>query len=89
MDSQHVCDLLSNKTKTTLARGFFLVNGFLQYNVKIDDFINIISRYLIEISIQFGDDVKKIVINGNHEVSDIGIFNNKLFVVVSRKTKHM
>ena len=45
---------MNRATTIALVFGYFRKNGFLVYTIKVDDFINIISKFIYETKISFG-----------------------------------
>ena len=79
-----------NSRTIVLVSGFLRANGFFDFNVRIDDFIDIILKYLAA-SFKFGDNLSKIETNlfDNQNVSNIKILNENFIVAVSHNAKKM
>ena len=75
----------NDTTIELLCYGYFRVNGFFRYNIKLDDFINIISNYINEFSVKFGKDLINIDTffkNGFRAIS-MDIFDKKFFIAIA------
>ena len=65
--------------------GYFWSCKFLEYNIKCDDFIKIIAKYINHNSITIGDDHKIINFFDNKAVHQVDSLN-KDFIIVSNRT---
>ena len=88
-------DLSDPVTTIALVFGYCRKNGFLDYKVKVDDFINIINQYFIERNIKFNDD-KNININAFAEneyysriIGSIAILNSQFIIATNYATHQM
>ena len=51
---------LTENTTIALVNGYFRTHGFFDHNVKSDDFVSIISNYLLEMQLIFSNNNKNI-----------------------------
>ena len=77
--------VMSGNSIGLLVFGYFRIQRFFEHNVRCDDFINIISKYITEKKIKIGNN------NTNVDVFDGGIINyvdalNKQFFVANQYT---
>ena len=74
-------------TTIVLITGFFRINEYFKYNVRNDDFVKIISKYINEKTIEIAKNAT--IKNLNDRVIDIDSLNKQFFVVVCLSTKQM
>ena len=79
-----VFDFMSSKTTIAVIFGYFRLNGLLKYNIKYDDIVNIIKKFLIEKNI-IKIDIHGECINAfdhNYAGNWFGDVVNKTFAVI-------
>ena len=73
---------LTESTTIAVIIGYFRKHGFFYYNVKIDDFVNIISNYLLEMQLIFSNNNKNDIVF-DKRVTVIDILDENCFIAVS------
>ena len=82
----------ANENKlVSLIYGYFEKSGFLDYNIKCDNFIDIVAKYLSINYVAFGDSMQTINIFGKRKkaVSTIDIINETCFVAATQDVSIM
>ena len=84
-------NFMDDKTSIDVVFGYFRKNGFLQFNVRIDDFVNITSKYIIgqtTSTISIGKNNKHIDAF-NQRVCNMDIISKQLFIAVDDENDRM
>ena len=82
MNALKVTDKLDQTTTVELINGYFRTNGFMQYGVKLDDFIKIVSNYILEKHLKFGKNNSVINVFNQNRIRNISCLNKNCFVAV-------
>ena len=84
-------EILGTTTTIAVTIGYLRKNGFFDFGVKCDDFINIISNYIIEKSLIFGNNTKKINIFGENgsRTTQIDAMNDQFIIAINQLSKQM
>ena len=69
--------------------GYFRANGFFEYNVKCDDFAKIISKYIIEPDIQFGNNIENINTVDNVSMKETDCLNKQFIISVKQSSSEL
>ena len=81
-------EFMEHDALVTAISGYFRKCGFVEYNVKIDDFVDIISKYMAEKTIRIDNNHNKINSFEEHlqgtEFFTIYAINKNLIVVVNK-----
>ena len=85
------CDFMTRDEILVVVFGYFRDVGFLDYNVKSDDFVNIVSKYITEKSIKIGNPENNIRINAfkGRSASYVDILNKQFMVACESSSSTM
>ena len=79
---------INHSTIIAVINGYFRSSQFFDYNIRCDDFIKIVYKYLSERNVSFGKNCK--LINAfTAGVSDISLLNNGIVVSVSESSQQL
>ena len=81
-------ELLSYHTTIVLINGYFGENMFFKYNVRTDDFINIISKYLKEKPIKLIEHVHEKRNLFNCAIDNLAILNKQFVAAIGTLINH-
>ena len=78
-------DFLNNSTTIALIFGYLRINLVERLNVKVDDFVDVISKYIIEQKIKINKNYQNITIfqNPQKEVHKVAFINKQFIVAIS------
>ena len=88
-DDLKVNNELTETTTIDLIAGYFRKYGIFEYNVRIDDFIKIVSNYIVEIHFKFGKNNKLIEGFDESIITKVSIINKNCFTAVSNWSRKL
>ena len=77
--SNHL-DLMNFETTIALIYGYFRANGFFDYNIKIDDFIKLVKKYMSKNQIKLVKSHKSIKLASDVEVHTLHAVSKECLV---------
>ena len=81
-------DAFSRQTTIAVILGFFRNHGYLQYNVRVTDFMEIISKYIIAKEIKITDTVTTINIFDGRKVIAIDALKKQFIVAITKSSNN-
>ena len=89
-DTNHL-DLLNHESTIALIFGYFRKNKLLNYGIKYDDFVRIVSKYMVEPAIKFGNNNKSIdgFSHNDRRLYYINVHSTSFFVALDYGSKIM
>ena len=76
-------DFFNHDTKIAVISGYFRRSGYLDYNVKLDDLILIVNKYLKTKTIKFGENITTIN-SQTYKHCVIDALNDKFIIAINK-----
>ena len=89
LTSLELFDFMSAGTTTAVIFGYFRKQRFLTYNIKCDDFVSIISKYLIYPIIKIGKNNQTINAFDSKKIDFISASNKQLVFAICVKLRQL